>query len=296
VTAALFVIQLVLCIAAALTAGWSAQRRILAGILVTLALALPFFADGPLPRGVFTYIALLCVMKVVQIATSKPSEWTVGRRIWTALVPFDVRRTRRTSPALDRGLSIRAVGFAVLAGAVFWFGSTYSGPWNQLVAWSTIVAFLYALMEAIVGGIRLFHALAGIHVDPIQKDPIKARSVAEFWSERWNLPVTHWLHEAFFHPLAKRGHPQAGVMAAFGISALFHGWLLFLAVDWRMGLMAAGFFVLQLPAIAVERRWRVRKWSAAAAHAWTLLFLLAASPLLTVPLLRGLELQIAISK
>lgn len=293
-----FAVQIALCISSALIVGKSLARRSLAAICLLAALALPFFLDtGPLVRGLLTYIALLNVMKVTQIVVAAPSQFPWARRIWSALAPFDVRRTRREPPAFAFRLLIRVVAFAVFGAAVYWFAVFYSGLLSPQLALAaqlaTTVIVLYAAIEAIAGALRFLHRLAGIDVDPIQRDPILSRSVAEFWGERWNLPVSQWLNEIFFRLLARRGRPLVGMMMAFLVSALFHAWLLFAAVDLRAGLLAGSFFLLQVPAIILERRLRIRRWPVYAAHAWTLVILLASSPLLTLPLLRGLEMQLA---
>lgn len=293
--AAYFVIQMALSIVAALLAGRGAARRIPTATLLILQLSLPFLGEfRPLPRGLLTYLALLSVMKVAQIAFSPQAQWTLSRRIWTAIMPFDVRRGRSVAPSFSLARTVKIAAFAVVA-AIAWSAPFYvrlpTPGTARAVELTATVFFIYALMEVITGMLSFLHLLLGVRIEPIQRDPALARSVAEFWSERWNLPVTQWLHEFFFRPLAKCGHPRAGILAAFAVSAAFHAWLLFVAVDWRMGLLAGAFFVLQVPAMMLERHLRVRRWPAWAARAWTLLFLLAASPLLTVPLLRGLEMQ-----
>lgn len=153
--------------------------------------------------------------------------------------------------------------------------------------------FTYATLEVAALALRLIHLLFGVDPGPLQRDPILSRTLAEFWGERWNLPVGRWLNQHFFRPLARKGHPIAGIAAAFIASAVLHFWLFFAAIDWQQGALAALFFLLQLSALLLERRWRVRRWPTPLARLWTIAFVLVSSALLTLPMILGLEMQLA---
>lgn len=284
-----------LCVAAALVAGQAAWRRSAAAICLVAAFAIAFQRGlSPVTREVLTFAGLVGVLKCTQIATSNPAQWTPGKRVWSAFVFFDVRRARPVRDAWDVAMLWKVALYPVLLVASVWvpLHSSVSGP----VAWALEMAcglvFAYVLLDFAVQCLRLAHRLVGLDIGELHRDPILARSLTEFWSERWNLPVTDWLHEFFFRPWSRGGHPLAGLAAAFAASAALHFWLFYAAANLQAGLMGLAFFLVQVPALILERRWRVRRWPQWAARTWTIGFVLAASPLLIIPMKIGLEMQL----
>ncbi len=294
----LIAIQFGLCIAIGLVVGRTLMRLVLASILLIAALALPVLAyPPPFERAALTLLALVALIKSVPIASAKAEWQSPGRRLWQILVPFDIRRARRVAPgAVGSSLARILVAAAVIA-LVLWYGMTRSGRlpdrWAFTAQLACALVFAYSLME--LGGevLRTLHRLVGIEIGPLQRDPVLSRSVSEFWGERWNVPVTNWLNEFFFRPLARKRRATAGIVLAFVVSTALHAWLFFVAIGWWGALLASSFFLIQIPAVLIERRLGVRRWPTAAQRVWTLGFLLAASPLFVWPLLRGLEMQLA---
>jgi hypothetical protein len=290
-------IQLGLSLAAGLTIGRSLSRRIIAGIILTVALLFPLAAHLPLERSGLTLLALIALIKSSIIATSKDEWLTPGRRIWQVLVPFDVRLTRRISPGVELSSLLRIVMGAAVATLMLWYGITRTaslpgaGPLFAQMACALITA--YALMEVVGELFRTLHRVAGVDVSPLQRDPILSCSVSEFWGERWNLPITRWLNEFFFRPWVRRGYPVTGITLAFMVSTALHAWLFFAVTGGRGALLAASFFLVQIPAVILERSFSIRQWPPVFRRLWTLGFLLITSPLFVWPLVRGVEMQLA---
>lgn len=294
----LVAIQIGLSLGMGLMVGRTPLRRLLAGTLLIVALALPFLADpSPITRVAITLIALVAMIKGSLIATSKAEWLTPTRRIWQVLVPFDVRLTKRVTPGLEAGSVTRILVAAAVIAVTLWYGVARSGhlPGQISLVAQLLCAlfFAYSLMELAGEMIRSVHRLAGIHVDPLQRDPVLACSVTEFWGERWNLPMTRWLNEFFFRTLARTGHAAAGVVLAFVVSTALHGWLFYAAIGWWGALLASSFFLVQIPAVLLERKLGIRKWPIVLRRLWTLGFLVGTSPLFVLPMIRGLEMQLA---
>jgi D-alanyl-lipoteichoic acid acyltransferase DltB (MBOAT superfamily) len=122
---------------------------------------------------------------------------------------------------------------------------------------------------------------------PVLHDvPIRSRTIAEFWSQRWNRVVSTWLRSTLFMPLARRRQPLLGLCAAFAVSVALHAYVAWAAVGGGPALWASIFFAAQVPLIVVERRIGVAGWPAPAARAWTIAWLCLLSPLFTEPVLR----------
>lgn len=286
-----------LCVLATVLAGRSVARNSGAAACLIAALAIAFQRElSPFTRGLLTFPCLISALKCVQIATSDPAQWTLPRRVWSALVFFDVRDARRAAWAWDGVMLAKVALFPILLVAAVWLPLRFSGRLSSEAALAMKLicgaVFAYVVLDFGIQVMRAAHRLLGFDTGPLHRDPVFSRTLSEFWGERWNLPVTKWLNEYCFRPCARRGNAAAGLVAAFAMSALLRFWLFFAAVNLVCGLLAGVFFLLQVPALLWERRWRVRRWPAFAARAWTIGFLLATSPLLTIPMIVGLEMQL----
>jgi D-alanyl-lipoteichoic acid acyltransferase DltB (MBOAT superfamily) len=145
---------------------------------------------------------------------------------------------------------------------------------------------VYALAEAANNLAHAVLAALGLKSPPLHRTPIAACSLKEFWGERWNLPVSRWLRAHFFLPLARRRRPVLGVALAFLASAGLHAWTVGVALGGAAAASMAGYFAIQGFLMALEVRLGVARWTEPAGWAWTMLCVLAPSPLFLEPLLR----------
>lgn len=288
-----FLLQALLVLAAVQFMGRRAWRRDASVFLVIAALLLPLsLPAGALPRALLSSLALLSLVKVLQIA-QHPERWPPGDRLWHALVPFDIYDTRRRARALDRDLlAVLALHSALALAALLglWL-LPRALPLGMMLVRMTLGALLvYSAMDAITAGLRLAHALSGVSVPPIQSTPIASQSVREFWSQRWNKPVSDWLAEFVFLPVSRRSNAGWGVIAAFATSGLLHAWMFYAAIGWVPAMMAFAFFIFQAVFVMVESFIRLRELSPRLRRAWTLGMLAISSPLFVEPVLRVLGL------
>jgi hypothetical protein len=290
--AAWFALQLLLMIAGALSAGPAPARRGASVALMLSCLHLPSIAPlPPLSRALLACLGMLGLLKLLQLDFEP--RWAGHHPLWHGLSPFDVSKARRVPPAVDArllgGIALHAALLALVVLALLHL--PVQAGWLRS-AWRLLLGagLVYAAMEMATEGLRFAHRLAGIAVPPIQRTPILARGVGEFWSQRWNRPVSAWLHQYAFLPLAKRGRPLPALLAAFAVSAALHAWMYYAALGLRAALSVTAFFLLQAPIVLLETKLRVSRWPRPAAHAWTLSWLLLTSPLFVAPLLRGLAL------
>ena len=148
------------------------------------------------------------------------------------------------------------------------------------------VALLYSVAAIISEVLSLLFLVAGYSLPPVHRTPIAARSVGEFWNRRWNILVSAWMHTYIFLPLARRRHIGLGILCAFLVSGLLHGWLILWALGAWPAFTTTAFFVIQGVAVLAENRLRIHTWPVAMARAWTWIILLAPSPLFFDPGLR----------
>src|ERR1700692_3859008 len=100
--------------------GTRTARRLTGLVVLTAACVVPWLAPPkPIPRILLSFLSLLGFMKAVQVAFGE-GPWTVGRRMWPALAPYDVRGVRFRTPSLEIPiLSNLAVNALVSAAALF---------------------------------------------------------------------------------------------------------------------------------------------------------------------------------
>jgi hypothetical protein len=272
----------------ALIAGRPRWRRVFAMVLALTTLPLPFLSDGPaLLRGLIALATTLIVFRAIDLQR-QPSR-SPTRRVWHVLGVVDTRHVARVDPSLRVASLVRVLVAAGPTLAGLWVASrlapTMAAPLGSLLRWIAGVGFCYGAFETIVGIVELIHAALGLRPPVIHDAPIRARTIDEFWGRRWNRIVGTWLRATCFVPLARRGHPALGMVAAFAASVVLHAYVAWAALGAQAALIVGGFFAVQLPLLSLERRLQVARWPALAARAWTLGVLLLVSPLFVLPAL-----------
>ena len=101
-----------------------------------------------------------------------------------------------------------------------------------------------------------------------------------------NIITSAWFRTFIFCPLARRRFAGVGVLCCFLVSGAFHGWPMLAALGTFAALSTVAFFVIQGVVVLVESRLSIHTWPVAMARAWTLVILLASSPLFIDPVLR----------
>jgi hypothetical protein len=93
---------------------------------------------------------------------------------------------------------------------------------------------------------------AGIHVQPLMRSPLLARSLSEFWSTRWNTAFNHLAQDLAFRPLARRFGMAGATLSVFAISGFIHEAVISLPARGGFGLPTA-YFVVQGLGVLLER-------------------------------------------
>ena len=289
-----FAVQFALLVATALVAGKRRWRRVATSAVVIAAATVPFLATGmkPLPRALLFMFAGFALIKASEISAD-PHPWPVWLRLWDSAMMFDVRETRRARPIVDWRLFSDCLLYAgLIAFSVFLLLHAHltSGIIRTLLRGLGGVTLMYAVPDLAAALVRFIHRLIGIVVPPLQDVPILSRSLGEFWGRRWNRPVSNWLSISIFRPVTRRWNGLAGLFAAFSVSAALHGGMFGIALGWKVALLTAAFFLLQYPAVLIERALHIKNWPSMAARAWTIGFLVATSPLLIFPVIASFGL------
>jgi len=253
--------------------------RGLAICVAALALLPPCWPHAlPLLRLVCGIGAVAGLARVLDIEATAPAY----ARVLRALTIVDWCTARRAPRRVEpRRLAAGVAYGAIAAGSLVALLHERPGPlWP---GWLLGALAMWSLTETANAVVLFFTAAAGVTLAPLHRTPLASRSLAELWGQRWNLTVTRWLHEHVFRPLARRGHPRLGVLAAFLVSAAFHAYLAAAAGGAACALFMGSFFVVQGLLVVLERALRLR------GRAWFLAAILLPSPLFTEPMIAILK-------
>jgi membrane bound O-acyltransferase family protein len=279
---AAFPLAMLVGVVVALLAG-PAPRAAFALGFVTLAM--PWLA-APEMHWVRFFTAMGAVMIVLRALDLLRDErhWPAHRRLWLVFSIYDSRDAKFVPKSFDaRGFAM-ALGFGTLAAAA---GIVITrNPDSLALRWAAGVVFAYACADCAGQTVNAVMRLVGVQIPPFHEHPLLSRSLGEFWGLRWNLTVRALLDRHCFRPLARRRMARLGLMAAFGLSAAWHFYLMWPTLGLWMACWWLAFFLIHGLLVLLENRLRLSRWPTAAARAWTIGWFLVTSPLFVEPALR----------
>jgi hypothetical protein len=265
-----------------------APKQKLLAIAISAAglIAIPWFAGSwPLVRGLAGLIDFVALMRVIDLVRERRA-WPAWRRILHAISAVDSRLLRRAPRRFDaRAFGAGLVWEALTAAG--YLGLTHSATfWPRLACTLVLV---YAAIEALYAVLRVSYAAAGFATPPLHTWPLASTTIGELWGVRWATPISRWLRDTWFRPLARRGHARLGLLAGFGWSALLHAYPTFVAIGLEGAAMMFGYFAVQGLVVLLEMQVGTAKWPRPVRRAWTIAIMLATSPLFLVPVLRAIS-------
>ena len=278
-------------VSAALLAAGPKWRRAVALLVVGAALPVAWFApaDHLAYRAFVALGSLWSLARVIELVRERGSV-PARLRAWHAVGLVDTLRARRISPTVDVPALTRLLLCIPLVTAA-WAGVHYgsellSGAPRLAVRWVVGSLFVYAAVELVVSAVIVLYGLLGIDPRPLHEDPIRSKTITEFWGRRWNRAVHRFLKQTVFIPVARRGYTELGMALTFVVSAFIHFAFMLPAVGFAWATMMGAFFLVQLPFLWAERALGVARWPAPLARTWTFALLLASSPLFVEPVLQ----------
>jgi hypothetical protein len=256
--------------------------RLIAALIVIAAFILSWFTPGDSLIRCFAGLgAAGCLLLVTEITADPKNRALRGEQLRIRRNRQSIALSFRTVCKILLCTLIAAAGIALLAQA-----RQHTGAFAFLLRYAGGVVFVYGAAETAVLTVSLCFLIAGFSGPPILRTPIAATSVADFWARRWNVIVHEWLRQFIFRPFARRGRPSLGILCAFFVSGVLHGWIALIALDWFAATTMTAFFLIQGPLVLLEHKLRIHTWPTEWARAWTLTAILATSPLLLEPVLR----------
>jgi hypothetical protein len=261
-----------------------------AAFLAGLYLVVPaFVAATPFARGMLAAFGCLPFAAAAAFVMRAPMP-SVRARFAYVFTWAGTRTVNRRECGFDASACLQlvsATAIAVAAMAAVKFATVSD---LVLLRWFAAAVLMTAVGEMITAGPALAAAMFGMTVPPLFNSPYRSASINEFWTQRWNILTSQMLLRPLLYTPLARFSVAFAVAATFIFSGVGHALLTYLMLgNWKLSWLCGGFFFVQPVFIAIERRVNVRRWSKAAARAWTVTALALTSPLLTEPALRALE-------
>jgi hypothetical protein len=240
---------------------------------------------GPnaLLRGLSALLGGVGLLRVIDVVRLR-EPWSASRRVLHVLSFVDSRTLRRAPPHLD----FLALGRALLWAAVAAAGFHAAHSPRLLVRWGGGLVLAYAIIESGYVLTGAAYRVLGFVAPRLHVWPVASLSVGELWGVRWARPVSAWLRETCFRPLARRGRPTLGLLLGFVVSGLGHAYPVLVAFDLPMAAMMFAFFLTQGIVVILEVWLGVSRWSRPPRRAWTVAMMVASYPLFVEPALRVL--------
>jgi len=147
-----------------------------------------------------------------------------------------------------------APAFKTLAGAgSVWFVAPAISPDAWLLrGWMGMIGIIMMLHFGTFHLLALALQGAGLNARPNMQAPLLARSLADFWGNRWNTAFNVLAHRYGFRPLKPHIGPRAALAVVFLISGLLHEVVITLPARGGYGLPTV-YFALQAAGILLER-------------------------------------------
>jgi alginate O-acetyltransferase complex protein AlgI len=137
------------------------------------------------------------------------------------------------------------------AGAVVFWGVARMAP-ERAAGWAGMVGLVLMLHFGLFHLLSVAWRTAGIDARPLMHAPLRATSLASFWSERWNRAFVDLARPLVLRPLHRPCGLGGALLAVFLISGLLHELVISVPARGGWGLPTA-YFALQGLGVLVER-------------------------------------------
>jgi alginate O-acetyltransferase complex protein AlgI len=158
--------------------------------------------------------------------------------------------TRRPERPAGREAAVALAKTAV--GAVVLWGLARHAPADDplLRGWVGLLGFAWFLLFGVLHLLSVAWRTLGVDAPPLWRSPLHARSLGDFWGNRWNLSFRDAARATLFAPLRRRLGTGVAVAAVFVASGLAHDLVLSVPARGGWGWPTA-FFLFQATGIAL---------------------------------------------
>jgi len=156
-------------------------------------------------------------------------------------------------------------------------------PINWLLAgWTGMLGVVFILHFGLFHLLSLFWRRMGIPATPVMRNPVGARSLAEFWGGRWNTAFHELAFRFAFRPLRRFAPPALAMLLVFGLSGLVHEVVISLPAHGGYGLPTLYFLIQGAGVIAEHSRIGRFPGLGRGVRGWLFTFFITVGPVLAL--------------
>lgn len=141
-----------------------------------------------------------------------------------------------------------SLGFALLFGAAHPLLPFHP----QVAGCAGMVGTIFILHFGLFHVLSLFWRRAGVQAAPLMNHPTAAKSLSDFWGERWNAAFNALAFRYLYRPCRRRTTPAIATMLVFWLSGLLHELVISLPARGGYGLPTI-YFTIQGLGLVLER-------------------------------------------
>ncbi len=147
-----------------------------------------------------------------------------------------------------------------IAGAtLIWLVARLAFPSAPLLAgWIAMIGLVLLLHFGLLDLLGLIWRARGVDATPLMRRPTRAKTLADFWGNRWNTGFRALAHDFIFTPLRRTLGPTLATAAVFLASGAIHDLVISLPARGGYGLPTL-YFLIQFLGLAVERTRPLRR-------------------------------------
>ncbi len=197
---------------------------------------------SPFERMVVSVTVMFLVFKIF----TRPHSWAYAVA-WPGMDP----RPFRVRLASDR-TAARWIGWGALKMALGFGLLAFEAP-ILAKGWLAIASMLLVIHLGLFDMLAGFWRLLGYPVERICPEPWLARSLSEFWGERWNMAFHVFARDQIYRPLSRRLGRTAAIAAVFLFSGIVHDLVISFPAGGGWGLPTL-YFVIHGALVWMEKR------------------------------------------
>jgi len=198
-----------------------------------------------------TFVTMKIIVARLSGATLQPAQW-LAFAAWPGMRPAIF--SRLGGPASTGAIEILLGGIRnVIAGALLLAISVQLRAWPLVATLIAFPALSLMLHFGLFDIVAAFWRWRGVPAEKLFRAPLAARTLAEFWSRRWNLAFSEMLTIAVDRPLRPRLGRNGSRMIAFLASGALHEIAISLPVHAGYGLPTL-YFIVQGILVRFERK------------------------------------------
>ena len=175
---------------------------------------------------------------------------------WVLVSPDSVMRSQPATSIQPVVLRILMLSVLLLSSYWVYWRLVHGFQLRGMLLSYLAVPCLFLMGEFLVAVETLLFLPGGLLLPALHRRPWVARSVADFWGNRWNLWFSDWFRYCVFSRLRRR--PLFALFKVFAISGLMHEWVTNFTLYHVTGRALFGsmmiYFLLQAVGILAERR------------------------------------------